>query len=714
MPLREPDRGAPARRRECRFGSAAALAVGVFGACHPGAARFPWGPGGGRVPAENVDVRTLNDGYDRTRSGVLVREVERPTRAALDYAAYHANFMIADLAPEAGSPPGSPDTSNPFRGLVEKATLTGDVRKTPLREAERRHPLAFAPAVEFLHSQRVASAAALADVGGAVRAEGWGLSHAPEATTQSLVDMFLHDEGPGSPTEIWVKIEFVPWFAAFRDLPDQDGDGFPEIYGRVKAEIASAAAPAVDVLRHEYAEHLLTPAEVKKWANQLSSYWYPSFNTDLAEAGPAWPDDHTEADVKRELGGHVFAAPTIVLRGKPQGRATYDVFLVKPADCGGDAPCGRGTGGAGAVSPASATAGPPTAKLPKSTPTPEPQATASAVTRELAEVGGGSWTKWAARVAPLHDAIRARLRSSPPTVKAFAGADGFLFYRNGLEYVVGGDLENQRKGKNPFPVIVEFKKELDAHDVDFLFVPVPTKEEVFPDAIDARLKALAGQIVDPFSRKLASSLAQAGVEVVDLLPAFLATRSGDGGADQEPIFQHQDTHWTDRGLRLAADLIGARIKKYPWYDGLRKLPSATPGLTSRETWFTRFGDLHSRLPEVEKKDFQPEKLVAHQVFTAFGSPYEDDPDSPIVVLGDSFTGVYELTDAEHAGVSAHIAKEIGYPVDLVMSYGGGPNVREKLLRRGPAALGSKKLVVWIMTARDLYNYWDDWAPLGKK
>ncbi len=76
----------------------------------------------------------------------------------------------------------------------------------------------------------------------------------------------------------------------------------------------------------------------------------------------------------------------------------------------------------------------------------------------------------------------------------------------------------------------------------------------------------------------------------------------------------------------------------------------------------------------------PETLVAHQVLSG-GKPYDDDPDSPVVLLGDSFTGVYQLTDAEHAGVSAHIARGIGYPLDLVMSYGGGPNVRQKLMRR---------------------------------
>jgi alginate O-acetyltransferase complex protein AlgJ len=79
-----------------------------------------------------------------------------------------------------------------------------------------------------------------------------------------------------------------------------------------------------------------------------------------------------------------------------------------------------------------------------------------------------------------------------------------------------------------------------------------------------------------------------------------------------------------------------------------------------------------------------------------------------VLLGDSFTGVYELMDCEHAGVSAHLAKELGTPVDLVMSYGGGPNVRAKLLRRGEAALATKKLVVWMMTARDLYDFSEGW------
>jgi alginate O-acetyltransferase complex protein AlgJ len=188
----------------------------------------------------------------------------------------------------------------------------------------------------------------------------------------------------------------------------------------------------------------------------------------------------------------------------------------------------------------------------------------------------------------------------------------------------------------------------------------------------------------------------------------LAAKAAPGKA--EPLYQHQDTHWTDRGLRLAAELLSTRIKKYPWYAELAK-HGQTFG--QRETTFSRFGDLQSRLPDAEQGQYTPETLVAHQVLRPDKQPYDDDPESPIVLLGDSFTGVYELTDAEHAGVSAHIARGVSYPLDLVMSYGGGPNVRQKLLRRGREALAEKKLVIWMMTARDLYNYWEDWEPLSK-
>jgi alginate O-acetyltransferase complex protein AlgJ len=656
-----------------------------------GLPRGPWTPATPpRVPAARADVQTLNTDYARLRSGVLVRRIDRPTRAALDWAAYHANFMIADAPPEGARPRVTPDTSNPFGGLVEKATLTGDIGRTPLTEEERLHALAFAPAVEWVAARKVEGADALGDLASAVRGETWGQPGGAQVPPQLPAELYLHDAGGA--TELWLKIELAPWFASatFRDAPDQDGDGVPEIYGRVRP--GAVPAPAVAALAGEYSTRVLTPAEVKLWANQLSGYWYPSFNTDLVPAGAAWPDEHTEADIKQEVGAHSFAKPTFVLRGKPMGKAVYDVFLVE-----------SGSGAGAPTAPSAAI------KLAPTKPSPNPKPVADTVAKELA-AHGGSWTAWQKEVAPVDKAVRARIKGMG-AAKAVAGADGFLFFRNSLDYVVGGDLEAQRPGKNPLPVIVEFAKMLESHGVDFLFVPVPTKEDIFPDKVDPELHSAVGQVANPYERKLLADLAREGVETVDLLPAFLAARARGDGKGEEPLYQRQDTHWTDRGLRLAAELVAARVKAYPWYAELAKHKRK---LGTKPATFTRFGDLHSRLPDGQQKRYKPETLRAEQVVAADGALYDDDADSPIVLLGDSFTGVYELTESEHAGVSAHVARAVGYPLDLVMSYGGGPNVRQKLMRRGVEGLASKKLVIWMMTARDLFNYWEDWSPLKVK
>jgi hypothetical protein len=679
--------------RADRSASARALACALLGlaAAACGGPRGPWTPAPpARVPAARADVQTLNEDYARLRSGVLVRRIDRPTRAALDWAAYHANFMIADAPPEGARPRVSPDTRNPFGGLVEKATLTGDIGRTPLTEEERLHPLAFAPAVEWVAAHKVDGADALGDLAQAVRGEAWGQPGGAQVPPQLPAEMYLHEAGGA--TELWLKIEFQPWFAAatFREAPDQDGDGVPEIYGRVRAD--AVPAPALAALAGDYSTRVLSPAEIKLWANQLSSYWYPTFNTDLVPPGAAWPDEHTEPDIKGELGTRSFAKPTFVMRGKPMGKAVYNVFLVE-----------AGEGAAAPTAPSAAI------KLAPSQPSPNPKPVADAVAAELA-AHGGSWAAWQAEVVPVDKALRARLKSMG-AAKAVAGTDGYLFFRNSLDYVVGGDLEAQGPGKNPLPVIVEFQRMLASHGVDFLFVPVPTKVEIFPDKVDPALHTTVGQVANPFERKLLADLAREGVETVDLLPAFLAARARGDKNDEEPLYQRQDTHWTDRGLRVAAEIVAARVRSYPWYGQLARHARK---LGTKPATFTRFGDLHSRLPDAQKKHYKPETLRAQQVVTADGALYDDDADSPIVLLGDSFTGVYELTEAEHAGVSAHLARDLGYPLDLVMSYGGGPNVRQKLMRRGVEGLASKKLVIWMMTARDLYNYWEDWSPLKVK
>ena len=73
----------------------------------------------------------------------------------------------------------------------------------------------------------------------------------PQFVRQTATEAFLHDTGQGRPVEIWLKIELAPWFTGFSSPPDEDGDGFPEIYGRVADTHHAPCADAGRCVRHQ-------------------------------------------------------------------------------------------------------------------------------------------------------------------------------------------------------------------------------------------------------------------------------------------------------------------------------------------------------------------------------------------------------------------------------------------------------------------------------
>jgi alginate O-acetyltransferase complex protein AlgJ len=667
---------------------------------------FPWplDPSKRQGGLDAAEVKELDRG-SRDSSRAMIRRVARPTRANLDLAAYAANPILHRLAPEGVEVrPGKAvvDRAKLFGGVVVVESIVASLDRTPLTGPERTHPMAFEPLVDYLARWSADEAGGLEDARSAVKAETWGLTKRPGTFFQQIALLYLHRPAGGGAAQLWVKIEFEPWARLFEQMPDADGDGYAEIYGRLRPDLAGAEV--VERIVEDYAGRVLATREVHAWANELASYWYPSYNTDVAPLGQAtaWPLESTEAEVKASLPGLSVKEPTILIRGKPHNRAVYNVFVIP-----GVAPLATkvkagARGGADRelkAVPVAAEMGPQRERL----------------RDELKRLGGGSYAAWAKKVAPLHARIKRQLARRPKELKSVLGTGGFIFYRRSLDYVVGGEIQAQKPGKNPFATIVDFKDYLARLGVDFLLVPVPTKSEVFPDKLrGTKLRPARLPVLNPYGRKFLAELTGAGVEVVDLLPAYLAAR-GARKAGEEPLYQPQDTHWTDRGLRLAARLIGERIRRYAWYDRLIAGGKRAVAFTLKEVTFKRYGDLHSRLAEKEQKRFRPARLVGHRVIDPrTGKPYDDDPASPVVMLGDSFTGVYQRTDCESAGISAHVAHQIRYPVDLVMSYGGGPNVRKKLLRRGEQDLAGKRLLIWLFAARDFYNYWEDWAPLKKK
>jgi hypothetical protein len=321
---------------------------------------------------------------------------------------------------------------------------------------------------------------------------------------------------------------------------------------------------------------------------------------------------------------------------------------------------------------------------------------------ELA-AAGGSFEAWEKAVALFHADVRAVLASRPQEIAGFVGLDGFLFFRRSLEVVVAGDFRLQKNGRDPFDAIVDFKRQLATRGIDLLFCPIPVKAAVMPEKFSARAPAGGRPAVNLYTTKLMMELAAAGVECVDLMPAFLAERDRPG---EEPFYMPLDTHWSNRAVRVAARVFAERIKAYPWYP---KVCAEPLRYTTRAATAKRRGDIVVMLTDAQRAKFPPMELAAEQVIRPDGTPYEDDPAGRVVFLGDSYSAVYQLQDCKHAGVSAHIARETGMPLDLVVGLGMGPEVRKKLARRGKDALTGKRLVIWALSERDLYNYVAPWG-----
>lgn len=637
------------------------------------------------------DVLGESSASTRMSGRFMVRKIQRPTYAALDRAAYTANPILHQEHPDGFVfKPflAKVDLKTLFDGVVDKNTISASLSQTSMTKKEIVQAFSIKGLSQFISKKNKQEMLdVLQELQSNIQDEHWGYAARPGVFFQQAVLLYRHRNK--SQNEFWVKIEFWPWAKVFKNMTDEDRDGYCELYARVSPKIAKN----LDLkLLDDYQNRELKGAEVHRWANELASYWYPTHNTDIVRQREKdyWPEENIEKEILAKIGKQKVKNATIVIRGKPRGESIYNIFSIK-----GIEPL---------VAHSRTNEGQDLTKK-EYTLSPETDALKASIENELLpfKTSNDPWFAWSKKLEPIHLKMKNILKKRPKALNAIAGKDGFLFFRKSLDYVLGGDLEKQPLKKRPLAPIVAFKNYLATQGVDFLLLPIPTKAEIYPEKLEG-LKSDSIRIINPYGRKLLYELSKQGVEVVDLLPLYLKIRKKN---PQRLIYQRQDTHWTQDGMLLAAKLLAKRIKRYKWAKELKMY-----SYRHKKVVFSRYGDLHSRLSAKEQKKYKPEKIAAVQLIDQQTNKlYDDDMQSPIVLLGDSFTGVFQRTDCNHAGFSAQLADQLKHPIDLVMSYGGGPNLRQKLLSRGKKALKQKRLVIWAFAVRDLYNYWEDWKEL---
>ncbi|MBN1577975.1 MAG: hypothetical protein JW913_15555 [Chitinispirillaceae bacterium] len=335
----------------------------------------------------------------------------------------------------------------------------------------------------------------------------------------------------------------------------------------------------------------------------------------------------------------------------------------------------------------------------------------------------------AAAIRPVVQTARFALLGDLGT-KAIRGKAGWLFYRPDVEYLYRPPVHDARSksvdgndtalSDDPVATIVDFKKQLEARGIELMVVIVPGKGSIYPDLITGRVKPGT-----PLSHSTAiiEMLRQQGVMVIDLFGPFLAERGRDAFAG-DSLYLARDTHWKSRGVRLAAQTVAESVRRRPWYND-----EHTAAFFSIDTVAVeRTGDIGemTRLPKVRivgfSTAFAPEVTKCFQVLHNYlddqgrvleRNRYRDDfRNSRILVLGDSFSRIYQTDDPRGAGWIAHLAFELAEPLASIISDGGASTlVREKLARK-VGVLKGKRLVIWEFVERDLRYGESGWQRIA--
>jgi alginate O-acetyltransferase complex protein AlgJ len=293
-------------------------------------------------------------------------------------------------------------------------------------------------------------------------------------------------------------------------------------------------------------------------------------------------------------------------------------------------------------------------------------------------------------------ALRFGTIEAPGAIRAH---DGWYFLAHELHAYAAGSLTAARSSAlgDPLSAIVAFNTMAASAGIKLLIVPVPGKIAVYPDKLDPAWNT--DHRWDAEQLAFYQELRGHSVEVLDLLPDFLAMRK-----QGTEVFCRQDSHWSPSGMQLASEAIQHWMSTQAWYAGVAQLATTRVAQTIHAN-----GDLATLLAD---QSAPAEQLQVMRVESA-GHTVPTDRQSPIVLMGDSFTLVYHGDGllAEAAGLPDQLAALCSSPIDLIGVLGGGANGSRMILARRKDNLAGKKCLIWVFAARELSESSDGWKMI---
>lgn len=319
--------------------------------------------------------------------------------------------------------------------------------------------------------------------------------------------------------------------------------------------------------------------------------------------------------------------------------------------------------------------------------------------------------------------------------------DRWLFYRQDVEFLVQPSPFDVRAAKldNPVDAITKFRDQLKAKGVELLVVVVPGKPSIYPERLTG---VKSDALYSGHGKKVLDTLASLGFNTVDLYSPLWAAKADDD--EQGALYLNDDTHWTPRGAELAAGVIAKKVQQmgeagldlgtadldYVTADSLAdrmgdigemsglnkhdvfKIQQVTGHVVSQQTVTERTVPRDTAVVDSSITDSAQVAVLDSVVYDTTRVPFKDDfRKAKILILGDSFSRIYQTDAPVNAGWIAHFAKNMNRPVASIVSDGGASTlVREKLARKA-GVLKGKKLLIWEFVERDLRFGAEGWKTV---
>jgi len=314
--------------------------------------------------------------------------------------------------------------------------------------------------------------------------------------------------------------------------------------------------------------------------------------------------------------------------------------------------------------------------------------------------------------------------------KALMGRAGWFFYKPAVQYLIEPLPANSGYSRaDVLSAIISFRDQLARRGIKLLVVPAPNKASIYPEMLTSRAEG-SEQPVNPKTIEILSRLRESGVEIVDLFRIFAEAREGLPPGDNTNYYLAQDSHWSPDGMRLAAQAVAKRILNLGWAEKGKVRYRLKP------TNIERYGDvlkmmqyvsrdvsrvsrprIADKMPATQRtpstRRFEPETLNCTQVVNAdIGQLYQADPNSEVLVIGDSFLRIYSRDEPGSGGFIEHLAYELGFPLASIVNDGGASTLVRQELSRKSALLRNKKLVIWEFVERDIRFGMEGWQQVS--